>query len=55
MASVGVHREERPLGLLGIEVAAKDDLTVPGRVPARVLIVFVIATGEHRDSHGYHR
>jgi hypothetical protein len=55
MASVGVHREERPLGLLGIEVAAKDDLTVPGRIPALVLIVFVIATGEHRKSHGYHR
>jgi hypothetical protein len=56
MASVRVHCEERALGLLGIEVAPKDDLTVPGSTTVRVLIVvvFVIATGEHRHSHGYH-
>ena len=58
MASVGVHHEESALGLLGIEVAAKDDLTVPGRATARALVrsfVSVSATGEHRESHGYHR
>src|ERR671913_1277336 len=55
VASLGGHGEERALGLIRIEPAAKDDLTVPGRVPARVLVVFVIATGEHRESHGYHR
>src|SRR4028119_1995861 len=56
VASVGVHREEGALGLIRIEVAAKDDLTVPGRATALVIVVFVIvsATGEHRQSHGYH-
>src|SRR5919112_6578178 len=58
MASVGVHCEERALGLIRIEPAAKDDLTVPGRstVRALVVVVFVIvlATGERRHSHGYH-
>jgi hypothetical protein len=52
MGTVWVHREERALGVIGIEPAAKDDLTVPGRATARV--VFVIATGEHRKSHDYH-
>jgi hypothetical protein len=57
MASVGVHRKERALGLLGIEVAAKDDLTVPGRTTAHALVLFFVivsATGERRESHGYH-
>src|ERR687890_1450372 len=58
MASVGVHREKRALGLIRIEPAAKDDLTVPGRATARALVVVVFlivcATGEHRESHGYH-
>jgi hypothetical protein len=30
VASVGVHRKEGALGLIGIEVATKDDLTVSG-------------------------
>src|ERR671921_1986930 len=53
--SFGVHREESALGLIRIEVAAKDDLTVPGSTTARALVVFVIvfAAGEHRKSHGY--
>src|ERR671920_1188458 len=58
VASVGVHREDSTLGLIRIEVAPKDDLTVPGRATARalVVVVFVIvcAPGEHRQSHGYH-
>ena len=58
VASVGVHREDSALGLIRIKVAAKDDLTVPGRTSVRalVVVVFVIvcATGEHRQSHGYH-
>src|SRR5215204_3907003 len=58
MASVWVRREESALGLIRIEVAPKDDLTVPGRTTVRalVVVVFVIvtATGEHRQSHGYH-
>src|SRR5215208_5814406 len=58
VASVGVHREDSALGLIGIEVAAKDDLTVPGSTTVRalVVVVFVIvsATGEHWESHGYH-
>jgi hypothetical protein len=54
VASVGVHCEEGALGLIRIEPAAKDDLTVPGRRTARAFVVFVIvsATGEHRQSHG---
>src|ERR687889_2400441 len=58
MASVGVHRKERALGLIRIEPAAKDDLTVPGSTTVRALIVvlfvIVLATGEHRQGHGYH-
>jgi hypothetical protein len=57
MASVRVHREEGALGLIRIEPAAKDDLTVPGRATARALVVFFVivsATGERRESHGYH-
>src|SRR5918995_1287804 len=56
VASVGVHREERALGPIRIEPAAKDDLTVPGRATARALVLFVIvsATGQRRESHGYH-
>src|ERR671912_2782918 len=58
MASVGVHHKESALGLIRIEVAAKDDLTVPGSTTVRalVVVVFVIvsATGEHWESHGYH-
>src|ERR671921_2838865 len=58
VASVGVHREDSALGLIRIEVAAKDDLTVPGSTTSRALVVviFVIvcATGENRHSHGYH-
>ena len=58
VASVGVHREESALGLIRIEVAPKDDLTVPGSTTARALVVVVFAivsaTGEHRQSHGYH-
>src|ERR671921_675233 len=41
MAPIGVHREERTLGLIGIEPAAKDDLTVGGsaaNAPAFVLL-----------------
>src|SRR5215211_6184712 len=54
--SVGVHREDSTLGLIRIEVAAKDDLTVPGSITARARVLFVIAfaTGEHRKSHGHH-
>src|ERR671921_2246651 len=52
MATVGVHREERTLGVIRIEPAAKDDLTVPGRATARALVVvlfaIVCATGEYR-------
>src|ERR687897_363938 len=57
VASVGVHREKRALGLIRIEPAAKDDLTVPGRSTARALVLFfviVCATGQRRHSHGYH-
>src|SRR5215217_2917602 len=57
VASVGVHGEERPLTVIRIEPAAKDDLTVPGGTAARALVVFfviVCATGEHWESHGYH-
>src|ERR687890_814429 len=58
MASVGVHREDSALGLIRIEVAPKGDLTVPGRVTARALVVavfvIVLATGEDRQSHGHH-
>src|SRR5215211_7189792 len=58
VASVGVHREDCALGLIRIEVAAKDDLTIPGRatVGALIVVVFVIvcATGQRRQSHGYH-
>src|SRR5215217_3873566 len=58
MASVWVHGEDRCLGLLGIEVAAKDDLTVPGTITARTLVVFVFliacSPGENRHhSHGH--
>src|SRR3712207_8917548 len=38
VASVGVHREESALGLIRIEVAAKDDLTVPGSTTSRALV-----------------
>src|SRR5215208_659865 len=52
VASVWVHRKQSALGLIRIEVAAKDDLTVPGSttVGALVVVVFLIAfaTGEHR-------
>src|SRR5215203_3501067 len=52
MASVGVHLEDRCLGLFGIEVAAKGDLTVPASTTARTLVVFVFliacATGENQ-------
>src|ERR671921_746978 len=58
MATVGIHREDSALGLIRIEVAPKDDLTVTGSttVGALVVVVFVIvcATGENRKSHGYH-
>src|SRR5215213_458729 len=58
MATVGVHGEERTLTVIRIEVAAKDDLTVPGSTTVRalVVVVFVIvsATGQRRESHGYH-
>src|SRR5919112_1013424 len=56
VASVGVHREDCAPGLIRIEVAAKDDLTVPGSTTARALVLFVIAfaAGEHRKSHGHH-
>src|SRR5215211_779935 len=58
VASVGVHHKEGALGLISIEPAPKDDLTVPGRATARALVVVVFfivsATGEHRQSHGYH-
>jgi hypothetical protein len=43
VASVGVHRKEGALGLIGIEVASKDDLTVPGSSTVRALVLFVIA------------
>src|SRR5918994_3315733 len=59
VATVGVHCEDSTLGLIRIEVAPKDDLTVPGRATARALVVvvflIVLATGEHRHSHGYHQ
>jgi hypothetical protein len=58
VASVGVHHKERALGLIRIEVAPKDDLTVPASITARALVVvlfaIVSATGENRQSHGYH-
>src|SRR5918995_1421502 len=54
MASVGVHHKESALGLIRIEPAAKDDLTVPGRTIALVVFVIVSATGQRRKSHGYH-
>jgi hypothetical protein len=42
MASVGVHREEGALDLLGIEVATKDDLTVGGsRIARRAVLVLL--------------
>src|SRR5215210_4373945 len=44
MASVGVHGEERPLTVIRIEPAAKNDLTVPGRSTARALVLFVIVS-----------
>src|ERR671921_852626 len=52
MATVWVHREESTLGLLRIEVAAKDDLTVPGRSTARALVLFVIASAAPSFSVG---
>jgi hypothetical protein len=59
MASVGVHYKESALGLIRIEVAAKDDLTVPASTTSRALVVFVFliacSTGENRHSgHGNH-
>jgi hypothetical protein len=58
MATVGIHREDSALGLIRIEVAPKDDLTVPGSTTVRAPVVFVFvivcATGEHWESHGYH-
>src|SRR5215212_2179214 len=42
MASVGVHREDCALGLIGIQIAAKDDLTVGGiRIAARAALVLL--------------
>src|SRR5215207_3647071 len=52
MASVGVHREDSTLGLIGIEVAAKDDLTVAGTITARALVLFVIASAAPSCSVG---
>jgi hypothetical protein len=54
VASVGVHREEGALGLIRIEVAAKDDLTVPGSTTARALVLFVIASAAPFFSVGTH-
>src|SRR5215216_443610 len=56
VTSIGIHREDGALGLIRIEPAAKDDLTIPGRATARTLVLFVIVstTGEYRKSHGYH-
>ena len=58
VATVWVHRKERAFGLIGIEVAAKDDLTIPGSTTVRALVVvvflIVLATGQRRQSHGYH-
>jgi hypothetical protein len=58
VASVRVHREESAFGLLGIEVAPKDYLTVPASTTVGALVVvvlvIVLATGENRQSHGHH-
>jgi hypothetical protein len=48
VASVGVHREDSALGLLGIEVAPKDDLTIPASTTVRALVVFVIVSATGR-------
>src|SRR5215211_7911584 len=52
VASVGVHGEERPLTVIRIEPAAKDDLTVPGRATARALVLFLIASAAPSFSVG---
>src|SRR5215211_9540224 len=39
MAPVWVHREERSLGMIGIEPAAKDDLTVGGSTTTALALV----------------
>src|ERR671912_2286378 len=55
VATVGVHHKESALGLIRIEPAAKDDLTVPGSTTARALVLFFViasATGQRRQSHG---
>src|SRR5918998_5799068 len=45
VASVRIHREERSLGLIGIEVAAKDDLPVCDiRTAARTLLLVLLAS-----------
>src|SRR5215212_2924120 len=44
MASIGVHREERALGLIGIEPAAKDDLTVGGSGATALALIVPLAS-----------
>src|SRR5215212_7451176 len=53
MASIGVHREERALGLIGIEPAAKGDLTVrsSGIVARTLLVVFLAASTAGAQRH----
>src|SRR5215212_3431300 len=44
MAPIGVHREESTLGLIGIEVAAEDDLTVGGSSATALALVVPLAS-----------
>src|SRR5215212_11868945 len=44
MAPIGVHREERTLGMIGIEPAAKDDLTVGGRTTTALALVVLLSS-----------
>src|SRR5215203_2485177 len=68
MTSVWVHREDSGLGLIGIEPAAKGDLTVSGSSATALALVVLLATAatgaqcqrncanhKHRNQHGDHQ
>src|SRR5215213_6666774 len=44
MAPIGVHREERPLSVIGIEPAPKDDLPVGGSSATALALVVLSST-----------
>src|SRR5215207_2518812 len=50
MASVGVHREDCGVGLIGIEVAAKGDLTVGSSTTAGRALLFSTTATQRRNN-----